>query len=387
MNTSRSAPLSRSGATLTEVLMAILVMSIGVVSVATLFPMSLKRAVQATQLTNATILRNNAEGIIDAFPDLIHDPDGDSNYIEHFQRRSTRRYIVDPLGADAFQGTVFAPRFGNFVGASGSLEAVQSPVRWAPTSSRELFHSQDSWVTEYDGIANFTTPRRTFTLLDDEGFGLQEILNVVNDLDRFRLVFFSISKRSAEVWEFNATTLNAATTGTSITLPFSLPDSGEFGSQVIVRFERLERRYSWFLTVRKNARGYASVDLVVVFRRPFRQSDESVYTAQFIKGGQADSDPSDSIDDSVEPNEIANVNLNQYVDEFDEPAKVNRGSFIFDVGNVRWYRVQAIEETATDGVVNIFLENDIIENSSAGVIFMPRVVEVFPLGNKALEGF
>ena len=55
----------RPGTTLTEVLMSILIMSIGVVTLATLFPIAILRSVQATQLTNATILRYDAEAIID----------------------------------------------------------------------------------------------------------------------------------------------------------------------------------------------------------------------------------------------------------------------------------------------------------------------------------
>jgi hypothetical protein len=51
----------RSGATLTEVLMSLLVMSIGIVSVITIFPISLLRSIQATQLTNARLIRHNAE--------------------------------------------------------------------------------------------------------------------------------------------------------------------------------------------------------------------------------------------------------------------------------------------------------------------------------------
>ena len=45
-----------SGSTLSEVLISLLVMSIGVVSLATLFPVSVLRSIQATQLTNAANL-------------------------------------------------------------------------------------------------------------------------------------------------------------------------------------------------------------------------------------------------------------------------------------------------------------------------------------------
>ena len=55
------AGAGRSGLTLTEVLMSLLVMGIGVVSVATLFPLAVLRGARATQLTAGTILKQNAE--------------------------------------------------------------------------------------------------------------------------------------------------------------------------------------------------------------------------------------------------------------------------------------------------------------------------------------
>jgi Tfp pilus assembly protein PilV len=62
--------LGRAGTTLSEVLISLLVMSIGVVSLATLFPISILRSVQATQLTNATNLRYNVEAMLSIRPEL-----------------------------------------------------------------------------------------------------------------------------------------------------------------------------------------------------------------------------------------------------------------------------------------------------------------------------
>ena len=62
--------LARAGTTLSEVLISLLVMSVGVIALATLFPISVLRCVQATQLTNATNLRYNVEGLVNAIPQL-----------------------------------------------------------------------------------------------------------------------------------------------------------------------------------------------------------------------------------------------------------------------------------------------------------------------------
>ncbi len=52
---------ARTGATLTEVLMALLIMSVGIVSVITMFPLAVLRSIQATQLTNSRLLKQNVQ--------------------------------------------------------------------------------------------------------------------------------------------------------------------------------------------------------------------------------------------------------------------------------------------------------------------------------------
>jgi Tfp pilus assembly protein PilV len=63
---------TRRGTTLSEVLVSTLVMSIGVVALATLFPISVLRSIQASQLTNAAILRYNAEAHLRTVPEIIN---------------------------------------------------------------------------------------------------------------------------------------------------------------------------------------------------------------------------------------------------------------------------------------------------------------------------
>ena len=105
----------RAGVTLMEVLMSVMIMSIGVVSLASLFPISILRGVQATQLTNATVLRYNAEALIDSLPThFVFDPDGTLNANGHIaHQRANRKYVVDPLGAyyASLDGTGLEARF------------------------------------------------------------------------------------------------------------------------------------------------------------------------------------------------------------------------------------------------------------------------------------
>ena len=61
-------PARRDGSTLTEVLVALLIMSIGLVSVAVMFPLSVLRSIKGAQLTAATDARYNAEAMLTVFP-------------------------------------------------------------------------------------------------------------------------------------------------------------------------------------------------------------------------------------------------------------------------------------------------------------------------------
>jgi hypothetical protein len=63
--------IQRRGSSLAEVLVALLVMSIGVVSVASLFPISVLRTVQATQLTNSAQLKYDFDGLSGPRPEIV----------------------------------------------------------------------------------------------------------------------------------------------------------------------------------------------------------------------------------------------------------------------------------------------------------------------------
>lgn len=88
-----------AGSTLSEILVALLVMSIGVISVATLFPISVLRTVQATQLTQAAQLRYNFEGMLGPRPDLLN---GTVNW------KSVTDYSVGDLVVPNIPGNFYA---------------------------------------------------------------------------------------------------------------------------------------------------------------------------------------------------------------------------------------------------------------------------------------
>lgn len=145
----------RTGATLTEVLMALLVMGIGITSVMYIFPLSLLRAIEANKLTNATLLRQNAESRLELSvsyvgsqplaPGIIEDPDLDG--IRSVPYVDGNRYRKSHLFPG--EGALLPPnprynRFGNFIfdplGATvqqpsqiGTIRPLVPPGQFPPT--------------------------------------------------------------------------------------------------------------------------------------------------------------------------------------------------------------------------------------------------------------
>ena len=85
---------NRRGTTLVEVLASVMIMSIGVISIASLFPVALLRSIRATQVTHSTNLRLNAEAMLEVYP--------------HLKNGARRWSVIDE--ATAFRlGTVVTP--------------------------------------------------------------------------------------------------------------------------------------------------------------------------------------------------------------------------------------------------------------------------------------
>jgi hypothetical protein len=170
-----------------------MIASIGLVSVATLFPMSVLRSIKAAQITGATDNRKNAEAMIDLYPDIIKHPDSrnalfnsatnnvnaaDPNWL-NMQLNGVKNYIVDPLGFVAVQNlnltigsnnnALYLTRpehfFGNDPSAGGSPPWPNNPpgTPWSPlpryplnfrtlASADYLVTLPDSWVVQAETI-------------------------------------------------------------------------------------------------------------------------------------------------------------------------------------------------------------------------------------------
>jgi len=418
----------RAGVTLMEVLMSVMIMSIGVVSLASLFPVSILRGVQATKLTNATVLRYNAEALIDALPQpFVFDPDGTLNANGHIaHQRRNRKYIVDPLGS--YYATLDATGLEGSFGNDGSNSPVTRIPRFhagltTQQAAMNYFTQQDNWTLLFDGIPSGINGTRDIITIDPNDVNsasnptgiltLAELqTTLAGSVSGGRILIYDTTGRQVQTRSITGASVNG-TTG-EISLGNPLPNNDLYDSIAKVRIEIPNMQYSYLLTVRRSiATDVASVDVVVFFRRNFSPEFEAVhqtenFVAEWLPGADGawgivgvdddgDKDDGGSTDEYAgEAGWIGSDDFRRrsftlrYNTSVEKPL-LKKGGYVFDAINARWYRIQKIEnETAT--TADLTLDQPIIQsiNSSgspgtpvSGLIVMPNVVQVYPLGNKS----
>lgn len=414
----------RRGVTLTEVLMSMMIMSIGVSLVATLFPIAALRSAQATKLTNGAVLKQNVEAHLRAQPSLIFDPDGDGDLVEHFRERSERRYIIDPIGyynraIDAVTAFPAAPPayptyFGNIFDPTPSAvvpapllkryhAGILSPAatlagyQFARANALNFATLGDSWETVVDTFAASVVPSSVgpgivgvnleeTDLTDFEGVDSENYFASLGyDPENTRLTVFSVDGRRSLA--LPATRISGAQVlwteeggadydgSGGITSRYLPPEFGGAVGRVIVQTKR-NSDFSWLLTVRRGGDGRTNgIDVVVMYNDGLDLADERVHVTPPGEGFEVgDFDiaiPAVTVD-GVEP-------------------FVKRGAFALDVDNARWYRVANYgEHPEAAGFIKITLAQSPIESSPPGpggpavghVVLLPSVVDVFPLGGR-----
>ena len=446
MNISRNAHGSHSsGVTLTEVLMSLMIMSIGVTSVAVLFPISMLRSLQATQLTNAAIVRYNVETLLESQPDLIFDPDGDGDFVEHFRTPARRNYIVDPsgyytLGVDL---NPFATMFGNDGTAGvgtlerfgGGLRTLQGINETSPgvtaldlealkLAGQTLASQGDGYTDILDAVpAAVSSTSVTFGSsvdLSDIPSSSQLVSFVgsaprIVDPELFEVVLFSngisptgqnarvvsaafpllaVDAGAKQVFfsEDNTITTGADFNGNGVLDRTTLPAT--FGSppsvsRVLLRARRTND-FQWFLTVRRRGDGAVrNIDVVVKFSDGVDASTERVFPTAFVRGSNI-------------------VGVGNAADG--TVPNIVKGKFIFDATNAIWYRIQDVQTAPliASGPFSwgtyqhrVLLETDaqasagsdgtddgVLNGSSTasfgGAMFLPGIVDVYPMGSRSM---
>ena len=416
------SPSRRAGVTLSEVLMSLLIMGIGVVSLATLFPISTLRTLEATNLTRATVLRYNAEGIIRSFPQMVHNPDGNPNTNE-----GGRSYIVDPLGWFVQHDTQGQP-------APGVVQAVRDRFTHNRPTSVTLplavdannnlladrflgdFANQPLLFRNADTARSICSLPDTFTR-QAEGFAVpgsatptsvtfpSEVdLTTVHDMVQAAITGGAVATDPVPglritVSDFtghfsDVRTIVADPTNTSGSTIVFIPALSNRVLNPDVGFLRIESEaagYTWMLTVRKRFDGTANVDIVTFYKRDFSKVAEQVYVGGFrmftlgadgAPGVQGVDD--DGINGTDDPGEIGYLTSDDlpnnrvivdwtpslYATKPERPP-IKRGGYLLDKHNMLWYRIRGVEpfiDPATGNVVKtaavVVLEDNIRRNST-----------------------
>lgn len=389
---------------LVEVLMAMLVMGIGVVTLVTLFAISVRKTIRANQITHATILRLNAEAMTDTMPLLIFHPDGDTS-TDH----PDENYAVDPLGWSLITEVAPDPAFALVFGNDGTSTPLTSPpflrrysggFDFNPELARLLVSLDDNWIEQARAApANFDPLDPTFVELPAE-IDLSEILvdedvildgllanpgsppPVGEDLNGngrleaipSRIVLFDDTGRRSEAREisgimgqqvhwkeidWNGDSMIDGTedrNGNGVQDLHPLP-AGFTPQQVLI--ETKDRRFTWMLTVR-HFTDAAAVSVVVFDGRPFDLASERIYQAAFV------ADSSTVI-----------------VDYTGAPKPfLKKGSYVLDAKNAHWYLIRDFNDDEGAQQVELLLRNRAADDSDSAIL-MRGIVDVYPLPLKS----
>jgi hypothetical protein len=390
---------NRTGATLSEILISLMVMSIGVVSLATLFPISVLRSIQASQLTNATIHRLNVEQLIGKYPRLVHDPDYDWNLRTHEDEnpggmqgengfdnpindgangdgKDEGRFIVDPLG---WYLSSLPGEFGNNNDVTIDNTGATILRRYnggysTATSARGDAYLPDSWQLYAKG--NVTGTPTTTQITVPTSVDLTTFQNSLSSNVAGRVVLFSQDGRQSITRALVSTDINPTNSQINWTgaIPTASPyyvdtdSNGTLDTLVLSRFrlETYDPRYSWLLTVRKTptltgdpGHGQADVDIVVFHKRSFSAASEQIYIVQSWIGNQCTLD-------------LTSTNA------LSPPRKpfLKKGGFLFDAQNARWYRIIQIVDDPVRPVIT--LDQPVFAGINNGTIVQPRRVMAMP---------
>ena len=417
------------------------IMGIGVVSLATLFPISVLRTAQATQLSHAVFLRNNAEALIESNPAII----GNS------QIYGALGYgVVDPLGAQLI-GTSFAGTYYRSNGTATNLLSADAlatlPDSWTAVRDDVVTTSAAVTATNLGASPPFITlGSPTSTLNVRSNFTPKNSLH--------RIVMFDVTGKFATIrnihqvaggtlpgpndvswWDVNSST------GQSLTFGPSVP-SGFIPGRVKIEFQ--DRRYTWMLTVRKHwnpigpvagADGQpgvsgvdddnngtkddaselhfggsdddpnwvAELDLAVFYNRSFNSADEATFKLVPVTWG-FDQAPGVRGVDEDQDTYVDWTDVNNTVPDLDEVGwlgsddnrtatitfgstkpNIKKGGYMLETTQLKWYRILDVTPiTSSSTSATILFDQDVksTPNVDPYGVFMKGVVEVYSLGSR-----
>ena len=365
----RGCPHSvRSGATLTEVLMSLLIMGLGITSVFTLFPMSILRSVKSTNLTHAALLAETGREVFIYRNAELTNPPARSGFGKDFllsyppnntlavndatiPANFTGTFVVDPVGG------VNAEPFGRTPGRFGQVLRVSTLPGEPPTATTladvqdlasSVYTSHDSWITILEDVPqlvqNITTPSVATEISFTADVDLNASILTRSSINPGTRVLV-LSQDGRQSFTVDVDPNNPVPAANRLRLSRQLPTSlySPPGTDRIglVRVQNFERRYTYLMTMHRDELGSTTGELVVFFRRQFGDA-ETTYTIRAT-------DPPDPI--------LGIDTLNRKLTvQFGGATNVGApspGNYIFGtwlskpgnpVVNGRWYRIVGVEE-------------------------------------------
>ncbi|REJ90081.1 MAG: hypothetical protein DWQ34_18000 [Planctomycetota bacterium] len=331
---------------------------------------------------------------------------------------SPRAYVVDPLGWAVAGGDGYASsiEFGNrtdvSTGIGASLASAGDPFALlringglnTEAAAAAATTLPDSWETIVEATPDTVTDADPTGPTDGSVvFPGAVVLNGILGTPS-RIVFTSVDGVQHVARTITNVIPAARTVEWSSTQPFParFPRDGS-GNPVVgtARIETFDRRYSWFITVKKDANGRTDAKMAVVFRRGFSAEDEHLYYANF-GNPQVDLDGLNGVD-GIGPDQVliawnptmASVGWNPAPgspDPLNEPDPfLKPGAFLFDARNVEWYRIRSVvvDETQDPHLALITLDSPVRQTTQADssnnpapvgrAMLMKRIVDVYDL--------
>ena len=419
-----------SGVTLVEVLVSMVIMSVGIVLLATLLPISILRTAQATQLTQAVFLKNNAQALIDSNPWFL---DNTNLSILGTNTSNNITYaVIDPLGyyvigSPAGVGTATGRLLGGITtrpriagGAASVIQAgalAQLPDSWTEvvTGPASVSATPPYAVPPYIQIAA-TVPVPTLSVFNAYTSSSAYTVAAQQAMSHYRMVLYDISGNAVIKpvlqqpssqhlywWDLDSSSGSPLTYGSSLPTGFT---------PVRARVEVMQRRFTWMMTVKKDQLNpvdvtwSAEVDVAVFFNRGFTANDETLYTvtpglanAPVVLYGidaapgviNVDDDNNGIVDwtnsptNTVpDPGEISwsgsDDSRTVIVTWTGTPPYLKKGGFMLEPTNLEWYRIVDVQLGAL--TATLLLDRDLRYTNATPItsgLFMKGIVDVYPL--------
>jgi len=352
--------------------MAIFVMSIGVVSVITLFPLAILRAVHASQLTNSKVLKNNVEDFVNSNAWMLRGSPIDRKLVQPADSGFLAACVIDPLG-DQFMGT-FAPKFGNrdpAVTPTWALRRISPFKQFTPAPSYLTTGNTDWGVTERSWADQMvcSLPDSWVTIRDDLPTNITtndveflEDLGAPGGVVRVTLISYDETKSISRLGTISGTMFSKLAAEPNIPQPaFGLGNV----SRAIV--EAAESRYTWIITCPARPTTSATgvpptTSCAVFFRRGYEAEEEFIYDNSGSAPLTADSP-------------VVTITYDASTD----PVPVLReGNHLFDAEFALWYRIRSYTESTAGAITTVTIELDQPASQAGRGIILPHgLVDVF----------